>query len=258
MINTFLIKYNDIIEIDEYFNDYKMLNLNCKYNYDFINLLNEKDFIIKINININENKNENENENINDKFYDIIKLHFDIKDIKNHCFNTFIIDSNEDYIYYIIYDDLYKDKKYENNLGFLLTKFYYLIYGNSLLLKFSKLNNIYVNFTFEDLANLISNNYLVYYIYYNKDNNTIIKKLGFNYSDIYFNYKYNIINYKDIQYFIYLDNSYYYIFIINKPLDIFQGIDELNKFKLIPNSFNIFTDFNTTDLNLINEIIKLF
>jgi len=256
MINTFLIEYNNIYEIQEYFNDYKVLNNNCKYNYDFINLLNENDFIKKINININENENENENENINNKFYDIIKLHFNITDFKNHCFNTFIIDSNNDYIYYIIYDELNRDIKYKNNLGFLLTKFYYLIYGNSLLLKFSKLKDIYVDFTINDLANLISNNYMVYYIFYNKNDNTIFKKLGFNYSDLYYNYKYDIVKYKNVQYFIYLNDNYYNIFIINKSLDIFQGVDNLNNLKLIPNSFNIFTDFITTDLNLINEIIN--
>ena len=88
-----------------------------------------------------------------------------------------------------------------------------------------------------------------------KLNNNIFKKLGFNYSDIYFNYKYYINTYNNINYFIFTNDNIYNIFIINKSLDLFQGIDELNNFKLIPNSFNIFSDFNTNDIDLINNII---
>ena len=61
MINTLLIEPHDISDIHDYFNSYTMLNYTYKYSNEFIDLLNEKDFIKIINININENENINEN-----------------------------------------------------------------------------------------------------------------------------------------------------------------------------------------------------
>ena len=102
MINTILIEKNDMTDIHEYFNDFSLLNYTYKYNNEFINLLNEKDFIENINININENKNINENDeiNINENYYNIIITYFNVVDPKKHLFNTFTISSNDEYIYY--------------------------------------------------------------------------------------------------------------------------------------------------------------
>ena len=259
MINTILIEINDMTDIHEYFNDFSLLNYTYKYNNEFINLLNEKDFIknININININENINENDEKNINENYSNIIITYFNVIDPKKHLFNTFTISSNDEYIYYIIFDENNKNIKYQNDLGCLLIKYNQLVNGKSLLLKFSKLKNIYVNFTIYDLAHFISNNYLVNYINFNNINNIIYKKIGFNYSNLYFNHKYKLIEYNNIKYYLYQDNDSYNIFIRSKPLELFIGIDELNEFKLYPDQYNIFSDFITDDINLINNIIKL-
>ena len=258
MINTILIEPNDISDIHEYFNNFSVLNYTYKYSNEFINLLNEKDFIKIINININENENINENgeKNINENFYNIIISHFNVTDPKKHLFNTFTIYSNDEFIYYIIYDENNKNIDIQNDIGFLLTKYNYLINGKSLLLKYSKLNNIYINFTIYDLATFISNNYLVNYINFDNVNNIIYKKMGFNYSNIYFNYKYNLVNHNNINYYLYQENNSYNIFIRSKPIELFNGIDELNQFKLHPDVYNLFSDFITDDINLINNIIS--
>lgn len=261
MINTILIEPNDMTDIHDYFNNFALLNYTYKYNNDFINLLNEKEFLKIINININENENENINENknvnIDEKFSDILISNFNITDPSKHLFTTFTIYSNDQYIYYIVYDENNNDKLLQNDIGFLLTRYYYYVNGNSVLFKYSKLNDNYVDFTINDLAIFISNNYLVNYIKFDYVNNIIYKKLGFNYSDVYFNYKYNLIQHDNINYYLYKENDFYNIFIRNKTIEIFQGIDELNQFKLYPDIYNLFSDFITNDVDFINNIIKL-
>ncbi len=259
MINTLLIEPNDISDIHDYFNSYTMLNYTYKYSNEFIDLLNEKDFIKIINININENENINENgeKNINENYYNILISQFNVTDHKKHLFDTFILYSNDEYTYYIIYDENEENKELCNDIGFLLTRYNIYINGKILLLKFSKLKNIYVNLSIYDLADFISNNYLVNYINFDNVNNIICKKLGFNYSNIYFNYKYFLVNYNNINYYIYHENNCYNIFIRSKPIELFNCINELNEFKLHPDVYNLFSDFITNDSELLNNIIKL-
>jgi len=179
-------------------------------------------------------------------------------------FNTiyFYDNNNDDLIYHIIYNE-YVEKN-NNNLNLLCSILCYnqnFIFGDALLLCYSKSKNMYQNFDINNLAKLLSNYYIIHVINYDPiyKIQKIIKK--FNYSNFYLNLtfkiKYNYFYYKDI------DNTINILKIKNKNIDINDNnnnnlnVLNNNDFSLYPNLFGLFDD-NKIILNsdLIEELIE--
>jgi hypothetical protein len=155
MIKFYLIKECKINEINDYFNNYELLNRNIKYDEKFIELLNDLEFIE----NINEKKNK---DNI------LININKYFSEYKDTLFDTIDIKFKDKYLYQLIYNqNSEKNNENLNILGTILCNDEIIVFGKALLFCYSSELKDYISIDTHMLADLISHRYLIYFIEYN-------------------------------------------------------------------------------------------